>query len=166
MHRSLYIPNSERFRNFKRKVTSSTKKTCPDSVEEFYLLKNDIGLNFAAIGLSIFVFEKFLSENYDDSTHKLKVECVSNKVALEIFRYNNEDWDYQFSDKCKVLSFLSGKERGSDDWYNYTLFSRLTFLKGKAMRKIAPHERKDLKELLFEERILNENTGLQCDELS
>ena len=60
-------------------------------MEEFYLLKNDIGLNSAAIGLSIFVFEKILNENYDDSTHKLKVECVSNKVALEIFRYNNED---------------------------------------------------------------------------
>ena len=118
---------------------------------------------------------------------------------------------------------MSGKERRSDDWYNKTLFSRLTFLKGKAMRKISPRERKDLKilvensfefpksaeklfkdrlqiernqfdknirdheknmtaaklkwesiskemetlkELLFEERILNEKTGLQCDELS
>ena len=68
---------------------------------------------------------------------------MSNKVALEIFRYNNKDLDYQFSDKCKVFNFLSGKERGSDN-----LFSRLTFLKGKAMRKIAPHERKDLKILL------------------
>ena len=77
----------------------------------------------------------------------MKGECVSNKVALEIFRYNNKDLDYQFSDKCKVL-FLSGKERGSDDLYNKTLFSCLTFLKGKAMRKIAPHERKDLKILL------------------
>ena len=27
-------------------------------------------------------------------------------------------------------------------------------------------EKETLKELLFEERILNENTGLQCDELS
>ena len=84
-------------------------------MEEFYVLKNDIGPNCAAIGLSIFVYDKILSENYDDSTHKLKGECVSNKVALEIFRYNNTDLDYQFSDKCKVLSFLSGKERGSDD---------------------------------------------------
>ena len=67
---------------------------------------------------------------------------------FERFRYNNKDLDYQFSDKCKVLSFVSGKERGSDDLYNKTLFSRLTFLKGKAMRKIAPHERKDLKILL------------------
>ena len=73
---------------------------------------------------------------------------MSNKVAFEIFRYNNKDLDYQFSDKCKVLSFLSGKKRGSDDWYNYTLFSRLTFLKRKAMRKNALHERKDLKILL------------------
>ena len=64
---SILFPNSETFRNFKRKVTSSTKKTCPDSVEEFYVLKNDIGPNSAAIGLSIFVFDKILSENYDDS---------------------------------------------------------------------------------------------------
>ena len=63
---SILFPNSEKFRNFKRKVTSSTKKTCPDSVEEFYVLKNDIGPNCAAIGLSISVFD------YDDSTHQLK----------------------------------------------------------------------------------------------
>ena len=63
------FPNSEKFRNFKGKVTSSTKKTCPDSVEEFYVLKNDIGPNSAAIGLSNFVSDKILNENYDDSTH-------------------------------------------------------------------------------------------------
>ena len=32
--------------------------------------------------------------------------------------------------------------------YNKTLFSRLTFLEGKTVRKIAPHEREDLKILL------------------
>ena len=52
------FPNSVKFRNFKRKVTSSTKKKCHDSVEEFYALKNDIGPNCAAIGLSISVFDK------------------------------------------------------------------------------------------------------------
>ena len=145
----------KKIRNFKRKVTSSTKKTCPDSVEEFYVLKNDIGPNSAAIGLSIFVFDKILSENYDDSTHKLKGECVTNKVALEIFRYNNKDLDYQYSDKCKVLSFLSGKE----SLCNKTLFSRLTFLKGNAMRKIAPHERKDLKILLENSFEFPKSTG-------
>ena len=83
---SILFPNSEKFRNFKRKVTSSTKEKCPDSVEEFYVLKNDVGPNCEAIGLSIFVFDKYLSENYDDSTYKLKGECVSNRVALEKFR--------------------------------------------------------------------------------
>ena len=53
---SILFPNSDKFRNFKCKVTSIPKKKCPDSVEEFYVLKNDIGPNSAAIGLSIFVF--------------------------------------------------------------------------------------------------------------
>ena len=69
---SIFFPNSETFRNFKRKFTSSSKNKCPDSVEEFYVLKNDIGPNCAAIGLSISVFDNILSDNYDDSTHKLK----------------------------------------------------------------------------------------------
>ena len=54
---SILFPNGEKFRTFKRQVTSSSKKKFPDSVEEFYVLKNDIGPNCAAIGLSVSVFD-------------------------------------------------------------------------------------------------------------
>ena len=57
---SILFPNSKKFRNFKRNVTSSSEMKCPDSVEEFYVLKNDIGPNCAAIGLSVSVFDKIV----------------------------------------------------------------------------------------------------------
>ena len=109
------------------KLPQSVKKNCPDPVEEFYVLKNGIGPHSAELGLSNSVFDKILSENYDYSTDILKGQYISNHVVLEIFRFNNKD--VKFSDKCEVLSFLSGKERRSNDLQNKTLYSRLTHLK-------------------------------------
>ena len=88
---SILFPNSEQFKNFKRKVTSKSKKNCSDTVEEFYLLKNDLGPNCAAIGLSISVFDKIVNGNYDYSTDQLKGKYISNNVALEIFRLNKKN---------------------------------------------------------------------------
>ena len=104
---SILFPDSEEFKNFKRKVTAICKKNCPDPVEEFYVLKNGIGPHSAELGLSTSVFDKILSENYDYSTDILKGQYISNHVALEIFRFNNKD--VKFSDKCEVLSFCQVK---------------------------------------------------------
>ena len=103
-------------------------------MEEFYVLKNGIGPHSAELGLSTSVFDKILNENYDYSTDILKGQYNSNHVALEIFRFNNKD--VKFSDKCEVVSFLSGKERRSNDLQNETLYSRLTHLKKKQREKL------------------------------
>ena len=70
--------------------TLNVKLHPPDLVEEYYNCKNDIGPNSAAIGLTISIFDNILSETCDDLTQSLKGEYVTNKVALEIFKYNNK----------------------------------------------------------------------------
>ena len=83
---SICFPSYDKFKNFKRKVTATSKNNCPDLVEEFYNCINDIGPNSAAIGLTISIFDNILSETYVDLTQSLKREYVTNKVALEIFK--------------------------------------------------------------------------------
>ena len=88
---SILLPKIETLKNFKRKVTAICKKNCPEPVEEFYVLKNGIGPHSAQLWLSTSVFDKILSENYDYSTDILKGQYISNHVALEIFRFNNNN---------------------------------------------------------------------------
>ena len=84
--------------------------------------------------LNVKLQQSVKSENYDYSTDILKGQYISNHVALEIFRFSNKD--VKFSDECEVLSFLSGKERRSNDLQNKTLYSRLTHLKKKQREKL------------------------------
>ena len=127
---SIYFPSGEKFKNFKRKVTGA-KKNCSDFVEEFYVLKKaeDIGPKCEAIGLSISTFKKIASEEYDNVTFEMKGKyTVSNCLALEIFSYTSSKGSkYQVNDKSNVLSFLSGRGRGSDS-YNKNLYSPLNKL--------------------------------------
>ena len=123
---SILFPNNENFKTLNVKLQQSVKKSSGPS-GRILCLKNGIGPHSAELGLSTSVFDKILSENYDYSTDILKGQYISNHVALEIFSFNNKD--VKFSDKCEVLSFLSGKERRSNDLQNKTLYSRLTHLK-------------------------------------
>ena len=72
---SICFPSYDKFKNFKRKVTSTSKKNCSDLVEEFYNCKNDIGPNSAAISLTISIFDNILSETYDDLTQSMGGIC-------------------------------------------------------------------------------------------
>ena len=124
---SAILPTLDNFRNFKRKVTSKSKKDCNEPIVALYNSQDVIGPNSEAIGLSISAFTNIA---YGNSDNEIKAKCVlSNKLVLELFRYYLANNNISIKHLCKVIYFLSGKE---EDIFNDTyLYKRLKYLDKK-----------------------------------
>ena len=122
------FPVSKKFSNFKGKVTSIKRRGSDEVVQELYdesTLQNKeiVGFCCEKLGITPIIFDKIVSDCYDDTLGlKGKVNII-NEMALEVFNYAEKH--HTIPDSRKVFSYLCGNSNIFTDNSLYMCFVNL-----------------------------------------